>query len=165
MNDGKATSSPYAQQNPSSGSLYSFSVHQPYTNWPLHASHTTPYAQSWYTAPTATAAAQYGTPKVYAEQGIQVPDLGEGSSGGGKDGVGGGGIGGVGKDGVKFAKQWEDVVCGFLKRVGMYQALAGFREDMLLLNEEWEREQVPSALRDLVKDISVCDVLHFVLMT
>lgn len=152
MNDGKHSSSAYSQQNPSSGSLYSFSVHQPYTNWPLHASHTTPYAQSWYTAPTHQ---QYGAPKVYSEQATQVPESDEGS------------LIGMGKEGEslpKFAKQWDAALSAFMRRVGLHQTLAGFREDVLLLNEEWEREQVPGALQDLVKDISVCGFTMFLVL-
>lgn len=35
----------------------------------------------------------------------------------------------------------------------MMQALRGFENDMLVINEEWEREKVPKAIGELMRDL------------
>ncbi|KAL5523940.1 hypothetical protein ACEPAG_8113 [Sanghuangporus baumii] len=138
--DGKPSTF-YAQHGPKSSNLYSFSVHQPYTNWPLHTSpHTTPYAPAWYSHPTH----HYIPQKMYREQSIQTSenltshDNSEDS----------------GEVGQKFVKEWDSVLVSFFRRLGLQQALVGFHEDMLLLNEDWERKEVPGAINALVQDLS-----------
>lgn len=37
----------------------------------------------------------------------------------------------------------------------MMQALRGFENDMLVINEEWEREKVPKAIGELMRDLMV----------
>ena len=133
--DGKSPT-PYAQHGQNTGNLYSFSVHQPYTNWPLHASHSTPYAPSWYAHP----AHQYNLQRSYRNQGIQAsPEKNEGS----------------GDAGRKYLSHWDPLFVTFLKRLGLQQTLAGFHEDMLLLSEDWECKEVPGALKALAQDLSV----------
>lgn len=53
-------------------------------------------------------------------------------------------------------RYWDAAVAAFLRRAGLHRALEGFREDILMLNEEWERGRVQYALDALVQDISVC---------
>ncbi|KAL5507108.1 RPS8A [Sanghuangporus vaninii] len=137
--DGKPSTS-YAQHGQKSGNLYSFSVHQPYTNWPLHTSHTTPYASTWYSHPTH----HYSPQKLYREQATQT-DESLTSHDNSED---------SGEAEQKFVKEWDSVLVTFFRRLGLQQTLAGFHEDMLLLNEDWERKKVPSAINTLVQDLS-----------
>lgn len=37
----------------------------------------------------------------------------------------------------------------------MMQALRGFENDMLVINEEWERDKVPKAIGELVHQLMV----------
>jgi hypothetical protein len=38
----------------------------------------------------------------------------------------------------------------------MNQALKGFEDDMVVMNADWERQKVPGAIGDLMKDLMVC---------
>ena len=49
---------------------------------------------------------------------------------------------------------WDSALKSFLTRLGLVQTLRGFESDMLVLNEEWERSNVPVAVENLVKDLS-----------
>lgn len=134
--------------NSNAGSLYSFSVHQPYTNWPIHSSSsstaTASYPSSWYTHPSQHYTT--GTQKTYREYAIQTENEDSIGKGKGRD---------VGESAPQFEKQWETALTVFLRRAGLHQALSGLQDDLMMLNEEWERERLPSALQALVKDISV----------
>ncbi|KAH8119173.1 hypothetical protein DFH11DRAFT_1739955 [Phellopilus nigrolimitatus] len=135
------------QQQPA-GNIYSFSVHQPYTNWPLHASTAAPYAPSWYAMP----AQSYGPPKTYRENSTQTRLPGD-------EGVKSGAGKGKGKENaerppLQYKRHWDAALSKFLKCAGLFQALSGLHEDMLLLNVDWEREQLHAALQAFVKDIS-----------
>jgi hypothetical protein len=55
----------------------------------------------------------------------------------------------------EFHKEWDVVIRSFLNKIGLTQAVRGFEADMILMNEEWERTQVPKAIEDLAKDLSV----------
>ncbi|THH03986.1 hypothetical protein EW145_g5854 [Phellinidium pouzarii] len=129
-----------AQQQHQTSGIYSFSVHQPYTNWPLHASTPAPYAPSWYALP----AQAYSPPKTYRETETQTlaPYEDPGARRDRKE------------ENEKYKKHWDAAFSAFFKRVGLYQTLSGFHEDMLLLNADWERKEVPAALQALVQDIS-----------
>lgn len=127
----------HATQASAQANIYSFSVHQPYTNWPLHASGP-PYAPSWYPLhPTS-----YNQPRTYRENYAQTElsksneDIPE-------------------KEKFKYRQHWDSAVSAFLESAGLYQALHGFREDMMVLNDVWEKENVPAALQSLVDSISV----------
>lgn len=63
---------------------------------------------------------------------------------------------------VKFYKQWDAAIRSFLESVGLTQTLVGFQADMLVMNEDWEKRQVPPALETLVNDLSVGSIVfHF----
>jgi hypothetical protein len=53
-------------------------------------------------------------------------------------------------------RHWDEVIRSFLKKVGMNQALKGFEDDMVVMNADWERQKVPGAIGDLMKDLMVC---------
>ncbi|KAG2366310.1 hypothetical protein BDR07DRAFT_1396691 [Suillus spraguei] len=53
----------------------------------------------------------------------------------------------------EFHRHWDEVICSFLKKVGMNQALKGFEDDMIVMNADWERQKVPGAIGDLMKDL------------
>lgn len=53
-------------------------------------------------------------------------------------------------------RHWDEVIRSFLKKVGMNQALRGFEDDMVVMNADWERQKVPGAIGDLMKDLMVC---------
>ena len=55
----------------------------------------------------------------------------------------------------EFHKDWDAVVKTFLSTIGFSQALRGFEADMVVLNPEWERRQVPVALEELTVNIEV----------
>ena len=124
-----------ATQATNPGNIYSFSVHQPYTNWPLHASGT-PYAPSWYPLPPQA----YGHPKSYKEAQIQTDPRGTGNEAEGE---------------VQYRRHWDAVFSTFLKNAGLHQALRGFKDDMMIMSDEWEKQKVPIALERFVKDLSV----------
>lgn len=50
-------------------------------------------------------------------------------------------------------RHWDEVIRSFLKKVGMSQALKGFEDDMVVMNADWERQKVPGAIGDLMKDL------------
>ncbi|KAG1832412.1 hypothetical protein EV424DRAFT_25108 [Suillus variegatus] len=50
-------------------------------------------------------------------------------------------------------RHWDEVIRSFLKKVGMNQALRGFEDDMVVMNADWERQKVPGAIGDLMKDL------------
>lgn len=54
-----------------------------------------------------------------------------------------------------YRRYWDQAVAAFLRRAGLYRALEGFREDVLMLNEDWERGRVQNALDALVQDVAV----------
>ena len=58
-----------------------------------------------------------------------------------------------------YKKHWDSAIKSFLRSVGLTQALRGFESDMLVLNSDWEGKRVPSALAQLVQDISVSAVV------
>lgn len=124
-----------AAQSTNPGNIYSFSVHQPYTNWPLHAPGG-PYAPSWYPLPPQA----YGhPPRSFKEAHVQT-DARRATS---EEGV------------PQYRRHWDAALSMFLKNAGLHQALRGFRDDMMMLSDEWERERVPIALQAFVKELSV----------
>jgi hypothetical protein len=44
-------------------------------------------------------------------------------------------------------------VASFLSNLGLTQALRGFENDMLVMNEDWERQKVPKAIDELMRDL------------
>ncbi|KAL6298376.1 hypothetical protein BKA93DRAFT_820415 [Sparassis latifolia] len=52
-----------------------------------------------------------------------------------------------------FHKQWDAVMKTFLSSVGLTQALRGFEADMVIMNTEWERKTVPTALGELMREL------------
>ncbi|KAI6166048.1 hypothetical protein EDD17DRAFT_1550402 [Pisolithus thermaeus] len=50
-------------------------------------------------------------------------------------------------------RHWDEVIRAFLKKVGLSQALKGFEDDMVVMNEDWERKVVPGAIGELVRDM------------
>lgn len=56
----------------------------------------------------------------------------------------------------EFHRHWDEVIRSFLKKVGLNQALRGFEDDMVVMNADWERQKVPGAIGDLMKDLMVC---------
>ncbi|KAI0744095.1 hypothetical protein C8Q80DRAFT_1272681 [Daedaleopsis nitida] len=53
----------------------------------------------------------------------------------------------------EYHRDWDAIIKSFLSAMGLTQALRGFEADMLVLNPEWERKRVPSALAELMKDL------------
>ncbi|KDQ55821.1 hypothetical protein JAAARDRAFT_48664 [Jaapia argillacea MUCL 33604] len=53
-----------------------------------------------------------------------------------------------------FHKDWDAIFKSFLERLGFTQALRGFEADILVLNPELERQEVPRALVGLVADLA-----------
>ena len=52
-------------------------------------------------------------------------------------------------------EHWDEVVGEFLKDAGLIQALRGFECDMIMMNLQWEKTQVPIALENLIERLSV----------
>jgi hypothetical protein len=50
---------------------------------------------------------------------------------------------------------WDVAIRSFLRNAGLLQALTGFEVDMLVMNEEFEKLKIPSALNGLMQDLSV----------
>lgn len=50
-------------------------------------------------------------------------------------------------------RHWDEVIRAFLRKVGLSQALKGFEDDMVVMNEDWERKVVPGAIGELVRDM------------
>ncbi|KAJ7495910.1 hypothetical protein B0H11DRAFT_2001188 [Mycena galericulata] len=50
-------------------------------------------------------------------------------------------------------RHWDRVIKDFLTKVGLKQALSGFEADMLVMNAEFERANVPDALLDVLRGI------------
>ncbi|KAG6335698.1 hypothetical protein ID866_3404 [Astraeus odoratus] len=44
---------------------------------------------------------------------------------------------------------WDEIIRAFLKKVGLNQALQGFEDDMVVMNEDWERKSIPAAIGEL----------------
>ncbi|OSD06967.1 hypothetical protein PYCCODRAFT_1403824 [Trametes coccinea BRFM310] len=57
----------------------------------------------------------------------------------------------------EYHKDWDAVIKSFLSSIGFSQALRGFEADMIVLNPEFERSKVPSALGQLMKDLLSLD--------
>jgi hypothetical protein len=55
----------------------------------------------------------------------------------------------------EYDREWNSVIKGFLSAAGLTQALRGFEADIIILNPDWEREKVPEALGNLVKQLLV----------
>ncbi|RPD78723.1 hypothetical protein L226DRAFT_598555 [Lentinus tigrinus ALCF2SS1-7] len=53
----------------------------------------------------------------------------------------------------EYHKEWDAIIKAFLSSLGFTQALRGFEADMIVLNAEWERKKVPTALAELMKDL------------
>ncbi|KLO14580.1 hypothetical protein SCHPADRAFT_996451 [Schizopora paradoxa] len=129
-----------AQQN-HNGNVYSFSVHQPYTNWPLHSTPATSSYASWYqlshqpytNTPSIVPAKSFKDARIQTDDPQAVV---------------------VEKEQPRYRPEWNKVLSKFLEDAGLFQALGGLKDDMLTMNEEWERLQVPEALQVLVKDLS-----------
>jgi len=52
-------------------------------------------------------------------------------------------------------EHWDEAVGAFLKDAGLIQALRGFECDMIMMNPQWEKAQVPIALENLIERLSV----------
>lgn len=50
---------------------------------------------------------------------------------------------------------WDNALATFLHEAGLTQALRGLESDMLLLNEEWEKCRVNSAVQRLFVNLAV----------
>lgn len=61
----------------------------------------------------------------------------------------------------EFHRHWDTAIATFLSSLGMMQALRGFENDMLVINEEWERDKVPKAIEELVRKLTVRFSLAF----
>ncbi|KZT10831.1 uncharacterized protein LAESUDRAFT_693231 [Laetiporus sulphureus 93-53] len=48
-----------------------------------------------------------------------------------------------------FHRHWDSIFKSFFASVGLSQALRGFEADMVIMNPEWERENIPKALDEL----------------
>ncbi|OAX41126.1 hypothetical protein K503DRAFT_767930 [Rhizopogon vinicolor AM-OR11-026] len=53
----------------------------------------------------------------------------------------------------EFHRHWDEVIRSFLEKVGLNQALKGFEDDMVVMNADWERQKVPGAIGDLMRDL------------
>lgn len=136
-----SSSTARSSQQQTSG-IYSFSVHQPYTNWPLHHAHASAATAaaaypSWYALPQSYAPQPTHPPKSLKESGVQTSE---------DD---------IQNEKRVYRRYWDQAVAAFLRRAGLYRALEGFREDVLMLNEDWERGRVQNALDALVQDVAV----------
>lgn len=129
---------PHTAQPANPANIYSFSVHQPYTNWPLHASGAT-YAPSWYPLPPQS----YAQPKSYRENQTQTGTPENEKIRKGEDGK------------PLYRPHWDAALSTFLKSAGLFEAYKGFREDMLMINDMWEKEQIATALQVFVKTVLV----------
>ena len=52
-------------------------------------------------------------------------------------------------------KHWDLVIRAFFIKTGLTQTLKGFEDDMLVLNPEWEKLKIPSALEEMIKGLTV----------
>lgn len=57
-----------------------------------------------------------------------------------------------------YRKYWDNAIVQFMKEAGLMQALRGFESDMVILNPEWERTNIPVALENLVTALTVCAI-------
>ncbi|THH12676.1 hypothetical protein EW146_g7472 [Bondarzewia mesenterica] len=55
----------------------------------------------------------------------------------------------------ELPRHWDAALKTFLSRVGLTQALRGFETDMLVLNPDWEANEVPPALTELRDNLSI----------
>ena len=62
----------------------------------------------------------------------------------------------------EFHRHWDSVIASFLSSLGLTQALRGFENDMLVVNEDWERQKVPKAIGDLMRDLMVSRYFWFI---
>jgi hypothetical protein len=63
-------------------------------------------------------------------------------------------------------RHWDRVIKDFLSKLSLKQALTGFESDMLVMNPDFERANVPSAILDLLQGIIVSlHRKHFILPT
>ncbi|TFY77571.1 hypothetical protein EWM64_g6440 [Hericium alpestre] len=53
----------------------------------------------------------------------------------------------------ELPQYWDAAIKAFLSSSGLTQALKGFEADMLVLNPEWERNEIPAALDELATDL------------
>lgn len=56
----------------------------------------------------------------------------------------------------ELPRAWDRVFKAFLARAGLTQALRGFEADMLVINADFERDELPGALEDLRQMLNVC---------
>ena len=54
-----------------------------------------------------------------------------------------------------FRREWNGVLCKFLESAGLFRACDGFKEDMMVISDDWEKDHIWSAIHDLVKDMTV----------
>ncbi len=54
-----------------------------------------------------------------------------------------------------YRPEWNKILSSFFEDAGLFQALSGLKDDLLVMNEEWERVRIPEALHVLVNDLSV----------
>ncbi|KDQ21757.1 hypothetical protein BOTBODRAFT_212672 [Botryobasidium botryosum FD-172 SS1] len=52
-----------------------------------------------------------------------------------------------------FAKQWDRVIMDFLDNAGLVEARRGFETDILVMNSEFEKQRLPAAIGNLMKDL------------
>ncbi len=131
-----------AQQN-HNGGVYSFSVHQPYTNWPLHSTPSASSYASWYQLAQHQAFASTSntqTAKSYKDAQTHTEDLQANIAA---------------KEQRPYRPEWNKILSSFFEDAGLFQALSGLKDDLLVMNEEWERVRIPEALHVLVNDLSV----------
>jgi hypothetical protein len=61
----------------------------------------------------------------------------------------------------EFHRHWDSVISSFLSSLGLNQALQGFENDMLVVNEDWERQKVPKAIGELMRDLMVSQYFEY----
>lgn len=135
-----------SQNNPSASTgAFSFSVHQPYTNWPLHAS-VAPYTASWYPLPPQS----YGPPRAFKEAEAQTEDAEPAQNEEGEENK-------IEQEESQpeYRRHWDVVLAEFLRSAGLYEALDGLKNDMVMMNENWERNNIPRALEMLSREMQV----------
>lgn len=56
---------------------------------------------------------------------------------------------------LELPPHWDVALTAFLKRAGLTQALSGFKLDILTMNPDWERVEIPKALDVLLTHVQV----------
>ncbi|KIK63738.1 hypothetical protein GYMLUDRAFT_40806 [Collybiopsis luxurians FD-317 M1] len=111
----------------------------PYTS----SQNITPYPQQQYLythakTPSGTIASSSKTPSVNFAQNLEAPRTKASSPE---------------PSPAEPCKNWDQALIIFLESVGLTRALRGLELDMLVLNSDWEKQNVPGALQELANNI------------